>query len=74
MMDPSEMIEITLEEFEKNFDSYMDRIESNKEQFIVRKSDGTAVIAMPAEELDQATAQMDDDEWYNLYNNHEEGS
>tara|TARA_B100001142_G_scaffold309631_1_gene342279 strand:+ start:1600 stop:1806 length:207 start_codon:yes stop_codon:yes gene_type:complete len=68
------MIEITLEEFEKNFDSYMDRIESKKEQFIVRKSDGTAVIAMPAEELDQASAQMDDDEWYNSYNEHNDAS
>jgi PHD/YefM family antitoxin component YafN of YafNO toxin-antitoxin module len=68
------MIEVTLEEFEKNFDSYMDRIESKKEQFIVRKSDGTAVIAMPAEELDQAAAQMDDDEWYNSYNEHNDAS
>jgi len=68
------MIEITLEEFEKNFDSYMDRIESKKEQFIVRRPDGRAVVAMPAEELDQATEQMDDDEWYNLYNDHEEAS
>jgi len=68
------MIEITLEEFEKNFDSYMDRIESKKEQFIVRKSDGTAVIAMPAEELDQASAQMNDDEWYNSYNEHNDAS
>ena len=68
------MIEITLEEFEKNFDTYMDRIESKKEQFIVRKSDGTAVIAMPAEELDQASAQMDDDEWYNSYNEHNDAS
>jgi PHD/YefM family antitoxin component YafN of YafNO toxin-antitoxin module len=68
------MIEITLEEFEKNFDSYMDRIESKKEQFIVRKSDGTAVIAMPAEELDQASAQMSDDEWYNSCNEHDDAS
>jgi hypothetical protein len=52
----------------------MDRIESKKEQFIVRKSDGTAVIAMPAEELDQAAAQMDDDEWYNSYNEHNDAS
>lgn len=68
------MIEITLEEFEKNFDTYMDRIESKKEQFIVRKSDGTAVIAMPAEELDQAAGQMSDDEWYNSYNEHNDAS
>jgi len=41
------MIEVTLEEFEKNFDSYMDRIEQNKEEFLVRKQDGTAVVAAP---------------------------
>ena len=68
------MIEITLEEFEKNFDEYMDRIESKKEQFIVRRPDGRAVSAMPAEELDQASAQMNDDEWYNSYNEHNDAS
>ena len=41
------MVEITLEEFEKNFDAYMDRIEQNGEEFLVRKSDGTAVVAVP---------------------------
>ena len=41
------MIEITLEDFEKNFDAYMDRIENNKEKFLVKKSDGTAVVAVP---------------------------
>jgi len=66
------MVEITLEEFEKNFDSYMDRIEANKEQFLVRKSDGTAVVAMPAEELEQTSNALGGDEWYNMYNNHDE--
>ena len=41
------MIEVTFEEFEKNFDSYMDRIEQNGEEFLVRKPDGTAVVAVP---------------------------
>ena len=68
------MVEITLEEFEKNFDAYMDRIENNKEEFLVRKSDGTAVVAMPAEQLDQTVSQMTDDEWYNLYSDHSEAS
>ena len=68
------MTEITLEEFEKNFDAYMDRIEHNKEEFLVRKSDGTAVVAMPAEQLDQAYSQMTDDDWYNLYSDHSEAS
>ena len=57
------MIEITLEEFEKNFDAYMDRIEQNKEEFLVRKSDGTAVVAVPVT-----------DELEALYQNHDEAS
>ena len=68
------LTEITLEEFEKNFDAYMDRIEQNKEEFLVRKDDGTAVVAMPAEQLDQAYSQMTDDDWYNLYSDHSEAS
>ena len=68
------MVEITLEEFEKNFDAYMDRIEQNKEEFLVRKEDGTAVVAMPAEQLNQAVSQMSDEEWYNLYSDHSEAS
>ena len=68
------MTEITLEEFEKNFDAYMDRIETNKEEFLVRKSDGTAVVAMPAEQLDQTVSELSDEEWYNLYSDHSEAS
>ena len=41
------MVELTVAEFEKNFDSYMDRIEQKGEEFLVRKSDGTAVVAVP---------------------------
>ena len=41
------MIEVTFEEFEKNFDSYMDRIEQKGEEFLVSKPDGTAVVAVP---------------------------
>ena len=68
------MVEITLEEFEKDFDAYMDRIEANKEKFLVRKSDGTAVVAMPVEELEQATEAIGEDDWYNVYSNHDDAS
>ncbi len=68
------MVEVTVEEFEKNFDAYMDRIENNKESFLVKKPDGTAVVAVPAEQLDPATSHMSDDEWYNLYSDHSEAS
>jgi PHD/YefM family antitoxin component YafN of YafNO toxin-antitoxin module len=68
------MVEVTLEEFEKNFDAYMDRIEQNKEEFVIRRPDGKAVVAVPAEQLNQAVSQMTDDEWYNLYSDHSEAS
>lgn len=68
------MVEVTFEEFEKNFDAYMDRIENNKEEFLVRKQDGTAVVAVPAEQLDQTVSELSDEEWYNLYSDHSEAS
>ena len=55
------MNEVTLEEFESNYDKYMDLIESGK-HFIIRKPDGTAVAAVPAKELDPSTEHMSDDE------------
>ena len=67
------MIEVTIADFEKDFDDYMDRIEAG-EQFVIRRPDGKAVVAVPAKELEPLTEHMSDDEWYNLYNNHEEGS
>ena len=68
------MIEVSLEDFEKNFDAYMERIETNKEEFLVRKQDGTAVVAVPAEQLEPLSEHMSDEEWYNLYSDHSEAS
>lgn len=42
------MTEVTVEEFEKNFDAYLDRIEKNGEEFLIRQPDGKAVVAVPA--------------------------
>jgi len=48
------MIEITEVEFEKNFDDYMKRIEENREEFLIRRVDGTAVVAVPvSDELEK---------------------
>ncbi len=44
------MIEVTEAEFEKNFDSYMERIETKKEEFLIRRTDGSAVVAAPVTE------------------------
>ena len=68
------MVVLSVAEFEKDFDAYMDRIEANKEKFLVRKSDGTAVVAMPVEELEQATEAIGEDDWYNVYSNHDDAS
>ena len=67
------MKEVSVADFEKDFDSYMDKIEAG-EKFIIRQPDGRAVVAVPAKELAPLTEQMSDDEWYNLYSNHEEAS
>ena len=44
------MTEITEAEFERNFDDYMERIETNQEEFLIRRADGSAVVAVPATE------------------------
>ena len=50
MKEIEEMREISEEEFQANFDAYMDLIESQGEHFLVRRSDGSAVIAAPITE------------------------
>jgi len=67
------MIEVTIADFEKDFDAYMDRIEAG-EKFMILQPDGRRVVAVPAKELAPETEHMSDEEWYNLYNDHSEGS
>ncbi len=53
MMDPDQMIEVTEQEFQDRFEEYVERIESHGEHFLIRREDGTAVIAAPiTEELE----------------------
>ena len=47
MKQVEEMREVTEEEFQANFDNYMDLIENQGEHFLVRRPDGSAVIAAP---------------------------
>jgi|TARA_Y100000004_G_C8889070_1_gene401101 hypothetical protein len=48
-----ELTEVTEAEFEANFDDYMERIEVNQEHFLIRRIDGSAVVAAPiTEELE----------------------
>ena len=50
MIDPDQMIEITEQEFQDRFEEIMERIESHGEYFLVRREDGTAVVAAPITE------------------------
>jgi len=57
------MTEVTELEFEKNFDNYMERIENQKEEFLIRRADGTAVVAVPAGEEYNYLWDHDDASW-----------
>lgn len=63
------MIEVTVSDFEKNFDAYMDRIESG-EKFLIRQPDGNAVVAVPAGELSPLVDDSSEDAWYNMMTEH----
>lgn len=52
------MIEITQNEFESNFDAYMDRVEQNHEMFLIRLPDGRGVVMAP---VDEETKEVFDD-------------
>ena len=67
------MVEVTVEEFEKNFDEYLDRIEGG-EEFLIRQPDGKAVVAVPAGQLEHLAEQVGEDDWYNMYSQHDDAS
>ena len=68
------MVELTVAEFEKDFDGYMDRIEAG-ESFLIRQPDGRAVVAVPAGEYEAASTTVAEvDELSQMYSDHEEGS
>ena len=70
------MVEVALVDFEKDFDTYMDRIEAG-ETFIIRQPDGRGVVACPAGEIEAIADELgvnDVDELVDIYSNHEEGS
>jgi hypothetical protein len=67
------MVEVPFAEFEKDFDAYMDRIEAG-ESFIVRKPDGTAVMAVPADEYQELADQVTDSDWEDMMTTHDDAS
>ena len=58
----------TVEEFQANFDSLMNRVE-NGESFIITSDEGNAVIVPYKEIVDIGV-----DDYVELHRNHEEGS
>jgi PHD/YefM family antitoxin component YafN of YafNO toxin-antitoxin module len=67
------MVEVPFAEFEKDFDAYMDRIEAG-ETFIVRKPDGTAVMAVPADEYQELADQVTESDWEDMMTTHDDAS
>jgi len=52
-MTEEQMTEITEQEFQDQFDDIMERIEKHQEYFLIRREDGSAVVAAPiTEELE----------------------
>jgi hypothetical protein len=67
------MVELTVAEFEEDFDGYMDRIEAG-ETFIIRQPDGRGVIACPAGDLEAIADEVGVDDWQELMTNHDDAS
>ena len=70
------MVELSVAEFEKDFDSYMDRIEAG-ESFLIRQPDGRGVVACPAGEIEAIADELDVedvDELIDIRSNHDEAS
>lgn len=68
------MVELSIVEFEKDFDAYMDRIEAG-ESFIIRQPDGRGVVACPAGEIEEICDKLgveDVDELVDIHSNHDE--
>ena len=66
------MVEVTVEDFEKDFDSYLDRIEAG-ETFIIRQPDGRGVVACPAGDLEAIADEVGVDDWQELMTSHDDG-
>ena len=53
---------IPIEQFQENFDEYMEDIEENKSSYIIETEDGQRAVMVPA-----------DDDLIKMYTDHEEG-
>ena len=66
------MVEVPFADFEKDFDTYMDRIEAG-ETFIIRQPDGRGVVACPAGDLEAIADEVGVDDWQELMTSHDDG-
>lgn len=62
----------TIEEFQQNFDYYMSRVEDG-ESFIIQSKYGNVAL-VPYNESILTYCDESNDEFFQMYNNHEEGS
>jgi hypothetical protein len=67
------MVEVPFADFEKDFDTYMDRIEAG-ETFIIRQPDGRGVVACPAGDLEAIADEVGVDDWQELMTTHDDAS
>jgi len=65
------MIEITADQFEKDFDKYMDAIEEG-EEFLIRTEDGKAVVAVPCKQFENIPETLEVDDWRDIMSNHDD--
>ena len=69
----NELQSFTIEEFQKDFDNLIQRVE-NGESFIIQDGDKSAVIVPYNETIKYAIESTVDDEMIRLHTDHEEGS
>ena len=69
----NELQSFTIEEFQKDFDNLIQRVE-NGESFIIQDGDKSAVIVPYNETIKYAIESTVDDEVIRLHTDHEEGS
>jgi antitoxin (DNA-binding transcriptional repressor) of toxin-antitoxin stability system len=73
MQELEELQSFTIEEFQADFDSLMERVE-NGESFIIRDGNNSAVIVPYNETIKYAIESTVDDELIHIHTDHEEGS
>jgi prevent-host-death family protein len=73
MKELEELESFTVEEFQKDFDDLMERVE-NGESFIIKDGENSAVIVPYNETIKYAVESVVDDELIYIHTNHEEGS